>query len=128
MLIEFIKPDFEFADNRGSLKQLVHKGWNQVNYITSVAGAFRGNHYHKTNVEAFYVISGEFKLIAESLDGKEHEEYIMKAGDFFIIKPFVNHSFNYTIDTQMISFYDKGVESSNGTKDIFSPQAINERK
>ena len=46
MLIEFIKPDFDFTDDRGSLTQLVHKGWNQVNYITSVGGAFRGNHYH----------------------------------------------------------------------------------
>ena len=26
MLIEFIKPDFEFADNRGALTQLVHGG------------------------------------------------------------------------------------------------------
>ena len=51
MLIEFIKPDFSFTDDRGSLTQLVHKGWNQVNYITSVGGAFRGNHYHKNNTE-----------------------------------------------------------------------------
>ncbi len=128
MLIEVIKPDFEFTDNRGSLKQLVHKGWNQVNYITSVAGALRGNHYHKENVEAFYVISGEFKLIAESLDGKEHEEYIMKAGDFFTVKPFVNHSFEYITNTQMISFYNKGVEGVGGTKDIFTPKSTKENK
>ena len=51
MLIEFIKPDFEFADDRGALTQLVHGGWNQVNYITSVAGAFRGDHYHLQNKE-----------------------------------------------------------------------------
>lgn len=119
MLIEFIKPDFEFADERGALTQLVHQGWNQVNYITSVAGAFRGNHYHKENVEAFYVISGGFKLVAESLNGKEHEEYNMKAGDFFTVKPFTNHSFDYTADTQLISFYDKGVEKPDGTKDIY---------
>ena len=47
MLIKFIKPDFEFSDDRGSLKQLVHNGWKQVNYITSVEGSFRGDHYHR---------------------------------------------------------------------------------
>ena len=56
MLIEFIKPDFEFADDRGALTQLVHGGWKQVNYITSVAGAFRGNHYHLQNKEAFFIM------------------------------------------------------------------------
>ena len=58
MLIEYIKPDFEFSDERGTLRQLVHTGWKQVNYITSVIGSFRGNNYHKKNTEAFFVISG----------------------------------------------------------------------
>lgn len=120
MLIEFIQPDFEFADERGSLKQLVHQGWNQVNYITSAAGAFRGNHYHKYNTEAFYVISGSFKLIAENIVSGESEEFIMKAGDFFKIGPNINHSFDYFNETALISFYDKGVEDENGGKDIWS--------
>ena len=120
MLIEFIKPDFEFSDDRGSLRQLVHDGWKQVNYITSKAGAFRGNHYHKENTEAFYVISGRFKLTAESADGNYKEEYDIKAGDFFTVSPYVNHSFDYIEDTELISLYDKGVEMPDGTKDIFT--------
>lgn len=119
MLVEFIKPDFEFEDARGSLKQLVHEGWKQVNYITSVAGAFRGNHYHKENTEAFFVINGRFRLIAETLDKSQTEEYEMKSGDFFIIKPNINHSFDYLEDTSLISFYNLGVEKADGTKDIF---------
>lgn len=120
MLIEFIKPDFEFEDARGSLKQLVHEGWKQVNYITSVEGAFRGNHYHKENVEAFFVISGRFKLVAETLDKSQKEEYEMKTGDFFVVKPNINHSFDYLEPTQLISFYDKGVEKPDGSKDIYN--------
>ena len=119
MLIAFIKPDFEFEDARGSLKQLVHDGWKQVNYITSVAGAFRGNHYHKENVEAFFVINGRFKLVAETLDKSKKEEYEMKTGDFFVVRLNVNHSFDYLEPTQLISFYDKGVENPDGSKDIF---------
>ncbi len=118
MLIEFIKPDFEFADDRGALTQLVHGGWKQVNYITSVTGAFRGNHYHLQNKEAFYVISGAFKLSLEHLETHEKEEYEIKAGDFFVIYPKVIHSFDYTAATTLISLYDKGVELPDGTKDI----------
>ena len=120
MLIKFIKPDFEFSDDRGCLKQLVHDGWTQVNYITSVGNAFRGNHYHKENREAFYVISGKFKLTAENLDGSLKEEYEMKQGDFFIIEPLIVHSFEYLEKTVLISFYDKGVENLDGSKDIWS--------
>lgn len=123
MLIEFIKPDFEFSDDRGSLRQLVHSGWKQVNYITSKANAFRGNHYHKENTEAFYVISGRFKLTAESADGSHKEEYDMKAGDFFTVPPFVNHSFYYIENTELISFYNNGVERPDGTKDIYPQKA-----
>ena len=118
MLIEFIKPDFEFADNRGALTQLVHQGWNQVNYITSVAGAFRGDHYHQQNKEAFYVISGGFKLTLKHNQTRETAEYDMKAGDFFIIHPDVMHSFDFTEKTTLISMYDNGVELPDGTKDI----------
>lgn len=120
MLIRFLKPDFEFTDARGSLTQLVHSGWNQVNYITSVAGAIRGGHFHKCNNEAFYVISGAFLLVVESSVGKEREEYTMKAGDFFTIPPLVTHSFEFTSDTTLISMYDHGVELPNGEKDIFT--------
>ena len=120
MLIKFIKPDFEFSDDRGCLKQLVHEGWKQVNYITSIGNAFRGNHYHKDNREAFYVISGRFLLEAKTIDGSIMEKYEMKSGDFFIINPMVVHSFNYLEDTELISFYDKGFERFDGTKDILT--------
>lgn len=118
MLIEFIKTDFEFSDDRGTLTQLVHEGWKQVNYITSVAGAFRGNHYHLQNKEAFYVISGGFKLSLRHNETGERAEYNIEAGSFFIIYPNVTHSFDYTKDTNLISMYDNGVELSDGTKDI----------
>lgn len=118
MLIKFIKPDFNFQDERGSLTQLVNKGWNQVNYITSVKGSFRGNHYHTINQEAFFVISGAFKLSLEHKITKETAKYDIKAGDFFVIFPNVIHSFDYTDDTTLISLYDRGVELPNGKKDI----------
>ena len=35
MLINILKPDFTFNDDRGTLVQLVHEGYNQMNVVTS---------------------------------------------------------------------------------------------
>ena len=56
-MITVIKPDFVFEDERGSLVQLVHEGYKQINVVTSKAGVKRGRHYHKLNREGFYVVS-----------------------------------------------------------------------
>ena len=118
MLVEMMQPDFVFENRAGCLKQLVHDGWKQVNVITSVAGAVRGNHYHKFNDEAFYVIEGWIKLTVWKDD--EREEYDFKAGDMFLIHPFVFHTFEYREDTLLISMYSKGVELSDTEKDIWT--------
>lgn len=52
-MIEFIKPDFSFADERGALTQLCREGWKQINVTSSKAGVFRGGHYHKTIKKPF---------------------------------------------------------------------------
>lgn len=117
-MIEFLKTDFEFTDERGSITQLVHDGWKQVNYITSKAGVLRGKHYHKHNEEAFYVISGEFELELTDIKTGEKETYIIKEKDFFLIKSYVSHSFKYTKDTTLISMYSNGVEEGDN-KDIY---------
>lgn len=118
MLIEFVKPDFTFNNEAGSLNQLVHDGWKQVNAITSNKDSFRGGHYHKYNKELFYVINGSFKLIVWKDDVKE--EYEIKATDMFIIPEYVFHSFEYHEDTTLVGMYDNGVELDQNTKDIWS--------
>lgn len=120
MLIEFLKADFCFDDERGSLVQLVREGWKQVNVIRSEAGVERGGHYHAQNSEAFYVISGSFELEAEDLDSGEKERLIMKPGDFFRIRPKLLHGFHFLEETWLVSLYDRGVELSDGSKDILT--------
>lgn len=118
MLIEFVEPDFSFDNEAGTLRQLVHEGWSQINVVTSVAGAYRGGHHHNLNKELFYVVSGSFFL--EVSGGNEQEKYEMKAGDMFIIPPYVDHTFEYLEDTVLVGMYDKGVELKDGSKDIIS--------
>ena len=112
-MLKIKKTDFEFADERGTLVQLIHEGYRQVNVITSKKGVVRGGHYHKENEEAFYIISGSLKITVAD------REYIFKAGDFFCIEPNDMHSFYYLEDTVLVSLYSKGVEKVTGEKDIY---------
>lgn len=118
MLLQMKEPDFIFENASGCLVQLVREGFRQINVITSVAGSKRGGHFHKINKEAFYVISGGFKLLLEE-DGIQ-EEYRLKAGDMFLIEPYQKHYFEYTEDTVLVSMYDKGVELPRNGKDIYT--------
>ncbi len=118
MLINFIKPDFVHSDERGTLIQLVREGYKQVNVITCAKDTLRGGHYHKHNTEAFYVVSGSFKLVLE-LDGII-EEYNIGKNTFFSVAPYVKHSFIYSEETLLVSMYSNGVEMSDGAKDIWT--------
>lgn len=117
-LIEILTPDFEFENENGLLVQLVHDGWKQVNTIFSKGNGIRGGHYHKYNKEAFYIISGTFKLTVWNDEKKE--EYVMKAGNMFLINEYVFHTFEYTEDTWLVSMYSNGVELRDNTKDIWT--------
>lgn len=118
MLIEIIEPSFVFTDDRGTLVQLVRDGYKQFNIITSKENVLRGNHYHKLNKEAFYIIDGEFELHVEK-EGVS-EDYTFRSGDMFAIPPYVMHSFNFTKSTVLASMYDLGVELADGSKDIYN--------
>ncbi len=117
-LIERVKPDFTFTDERGVLTQLVHGGYEQVNAVFTKAGAVRGRfHYHKENRETFFIIAGRVTVRAEK-DGVT-EEYTFAAGDMFTVGPFVHHDFHYLEDTYLVGMYSGCVERPDGTKDIY---------
>lgn len=117
-MIEFLKPDFEFNDDRGKLMQLLHGEIAQVNYVESNPSSLRGGHYHKLNKETFFIIDGEVAVTVKK-DGNE-ATHLFKSGDMFSIEKNVIHSFDYKKFTTLIVTYDKGVELSDGTKDIYS--------
>ncbi len=117
-MLTFIKTDFSFCDERGFLVQLCHDGWKQVNVSGSEAGTKRGGHYHKRNKEAFFVIEGHIDMELECRG--EKRSCSADKGDFFVIDPYVAHSFYYPAKTITVAMYDNGVENLDGTKDIYS--------
>lgn len=121
MLYRLRQIDFVHEDNRGQLNQLIHEGFSQVNVITSKKNTFRGGHYHKQNIEAFYILSGEGDVFFT--DGKTTDVYHFGPGSFFEIPENVSHSFRFLEDTVLVSMYSSGVENSDGSKDIFDEPA-----
>lgn len=113
-MLKRITTDFSFEDERGTIVQLIHQGYAQVNVITSKKGVFRGGHYHKENDEAFYIISGKLEVVVND------EKAIFSSGDFFGIEPNDLHNFMFLEDTTLVSMYSQGVEHLDGTKDIYT--------
>lgn len=116
-MIEILKPDFQFNDERGKLMQLLHGDISQVNYVESNPSSLRGGHYHKFNKETFFIIDGEVEVTVKK-DGSK-ETHFFKSGDMFSIDKNTVHSFDYKKFTTLIVTYDKGVELPDGTKDIY---------
>lgn len=117
-MIEILKPDFEFCDERGKLLQLLHGECAQVNYVESNPSSLRGGHYHKLNKETFFIIDGEVDVTLRKYGNEK--KYSFRSGDMFSIEKNVIHSFDYKKFTSLIVVYDKGVELPDGTKDIYS--------
>jgi quercetin dioxygenase-like cupin family protein len=116
-MFELLTPDFSHTDERGKLVQLCKSGYNQINVLYTKAGTIRGEHCHKLNTEAFYIISGSLTVLLSKDDMTI--EKIFKTGDFFSILPFVKHSMTFTEDTVMVAMYDKTVDLGNDLKDIY---------
>ncbi len=122
-LIEILTPDFTFTDDRGTLTQIVHGGYSQVNAVFTRAGKIRGNfHYHEHTKEVFYILKGKIQFTAK-LCGKT-EEYTFGDGDMFLVNENVRHTFLYLEDTYLVGLYTSPVENEDGTKDIIPDETI----
>lgn len=115
--------DFQHKDERGSLTQLIHEGYQQVNVLESKTGAIRGAHFHKRAMEAFFLISGSVEV--EFKGTKEKKIVTFKKGDFFEIEPFVLHNMYFPENCLMVQMYDIPVENEDGSKDIYTEDEFN---
>jgi WxcM-like, C-terminal. len=117
-LYQLREVDFQHKDSRGSLVQLVHAGFQQVNVLRTNKGVTRGGHYHKICREAFFVISGSVEVELHCREQRERATF--RASDFFSIGPGVVHSMFFPEDCVMVQLYDVPVEQADGEKDIYA--------
>ena len=116
-LVKELKNEFEYVNESGSLVQLVHGGYSQVNVVCSYAGTNRGGHLHKLAREAFYVIDGSLEI--KLWRGKEILIKKYGRGDFFEVQPKVMHSMFFYTNCIMVVLYDIPIENNKGIKDIY---------
>ena len=119
MLIEILEPNFTNESDKGTLLQLVREGWKQVNVVKYHKGTISGGHYHKYNIECFYMVSGAIELTVWNAEG-DKEKYEFQTGDMFQINKYVFHTLTYKEDSVLVALYDRGVEMGDGSKDIWS--------
>ncbi|MGH9443215.1 MAG: cupin domain-containing protein [Thermoanaerobaculia bacterium] len=80
------------ADARGSIRDvLVRETIDCVTIIDNVAGAVRGNHYHKDTTQWLYVLSGRI-VVASQKTGSPVEEREITAGEMVRHDPLESHS------------------------------------
>ena len=116
------KIDFQHKDERGSLTQLVHDGFRQINVLETKKGSTRGAHFHKVSREAFYVINGSVEVLFQNKETTE--KVVFHPGDFFEIQPYVLHNMVFPEDCLMVQMYSIPVEN-NGIKDIYMEDEFN---
>jgi dTDP-4-dehydrorhamnose 3,5-epimerase-like enzyme len=116
-MINRVEMDALFQDDRGSLVQLVHGGFEQVNVLITRQGVTRGGHYHKIACERFYIVSGS--VVLSALKDGTSAVFEFGTGDYFEVEPLTVHSMFFPEDTVMVVLYDKCVVLADGCKDIY---------
>jgi len=83
------------SDKRGEVAVILDN--TNVNFLEfaefATARIKRGHHYHNKYTEHLYVLNGEIKVIAKSLNTGEEISFLIKKGDLLIIKPNIAHGF-----------------------------------
>lgn len=96
------------ADDRGSLAEFIKsRHFGQIFVSRTRPGIMRGNHYHHTKIEKFFVIGGEGVIRMRHIDGDEVIEYRVRGEDYRIvdIPPGYTHSIENTGDSEMLTLF-----------------------
>jgi len=81
-------------DKRGSFLGITNKyTWGEINFIETVKGVTRGNHYHKSTKELFYILSGKIHISIYDLITKKTLEFDALPNNIFIVNPYEVHTF-----------------------------------
>ena len=92
-----VKPFLE--DNRGTITNILQKPIKQIAVIHSKKGYTRANHYHPTQIQYVYVISGCYESTTEDIESKKRRVTTLAEGSLSIIPPKIAHRMDFIEDT-----------------------------
>ena len=96
------------SDQRGALAEFLkspHCG--QLFVSRTKPGVTRGNHYHHTKTEQFFVVAGEGMIRMRQIEGGEIFEYPVRGEDFSVvdIPPGYTHSIENIGDGELVTLF-----------------------
>ena len=96
------------SDPRGSLAEFIKSThFGQIFVSRTHPGITRGNHYHHTKTEKFFVIAGEGLIWMRHIEGGEIIEYHVRGEDYRVIDipPGYTHSIKNVGEGEMITLF-----------------------
>ncbi len=89
-------------DERGVIEDLLITPLDSVTRITSVAGAIRGNHFHKATWQWTYIVSGRLLVVVEDGEFRSRREY--GPGELICDAPGAVHAWKALEPTEVLVF------------------------
>lgn len=96
------------SDVRGSLAEFVkQKHFGQIFVSRTKPGVTRGNHYHHTKAEKFFVVEGDGLIRMRAVEGGPIEEYSVSGSDYQVvdIPPGFTHSITNVGVREMVTLF-----------------------
>jgi UDP-2-acetamido-2,6-beta-L-arabino-hexul-4-ose reductase len=96
------------SDARGSLAEFIkEKHFGQIFVSRTKPGVTRGNHYHHTKTEKFFVVEGDGLIRMRSAEGGPVEEYSVTGSTYRVIDipPGFTHSITNVGDGEMVTLF-----------------------
>ena len=94
-----------FIDDRGEILNLIDAPFTSAAVITSVKGAVRGNHYHKTDYHYCWLERGEMVYLHRPVGAAEPpRRWTIRAGQMFYTPPGYEHAMRFTEDSVLLVF------------------------
>ena len=93
-----------FVDERGAIYPIVDEAMESCVIITSVKGAIRANHYHKTDWHYCHVMDGEIEYHwRESGSDQPLNKIIVRQGQCFFTPPMTDHAMVFPEDSTFLT-------------------------
>ena len=119
------------SDDRGSLTEFIkQKNFGQCFLSRTKPGITRGNHYHHTKTEKFFVVEGDGLIRMRQVEGGPVEEYPVKGSDYQVIDipPGYTHSITNVGTGEMVTiFWSSEIFNPNRPDTYFLPVDFDEQ-
>jgi UDP-2-acetamido-2,6-beta-L-arabino-hexul-4-ose reductase len=113
------------SDARGSLAEFIkQKNFGQIFVSRTKPGITRGNHYHHTKTEMFFVVEGDGLIRMRPIEGGLVEEYRVTGSAYQVvdIPPGFTHSITNTGKGEMVTlFWSSEIFNPNHTDTYYLP-------